>query len=89
MRRYLIKLKDAHDKSGLTTYAVAKKLGLNQNTARKYLTEYVETEMLPIYISRLAEFYGLNWRSPDVVEVIEEEAGGESPKIKTPLAVPA
>lgn len=89
MRRYLIKLKDAHDKSGLTPYAVAKKLGLNFNTVRKYLTNYVEADVLPIHISQIAEFYGLDWRSPDVVEVIEEEAGVETPKIKTPLAMPA
>ena len=85
MRRYLIKLKDAHDKSGLTTYAVAKKLGLNFNTVRKYLTNYIEAEVLPIYISQLAEFYGLDWRSSDVVEVIE---GEESPENETAL-VPA
>lgn len=85
MRRYLIKLKDVHDKSGLTTYAVAKKLGLNQNTVRKYVTSYVEAEMLPVYISKLAEFYGVDWRSPDVVEVIEGEESPENETAPVPI----
>lgn len=80
--RFIIRLKAAHDQTGLTAYAVAKELGLNQNTVRKYISEDVVAEMLPAYIVDLARFYGLELR--DVIQIIETD---EDPEIKTPLAV--
>lgn len=81
--RVLIKLKDAHEKSGLTAYAVAKELNLNANTVRKYVNQDNVMQYIPVHVIQLAEFYGVDWRSSEIVEVIEEE------EIKTPLAIPA
>lgn len=74
MRRFLIKLKDAHEEKGLTAYAVAKTLNMNWNTVSKYVTAYVETETLPVQVIELTEFYGLDWRDPAVIEVIVDES---------------
>lgn len=72
-KRYLIHLKDALKKSGLTPYSVAKQLGLNKNTVRKYLEQDVTAEYLPTHVIDIVEFLGLDWRNPDVIEVIEVE----------------
>lgn len=71
--RFLIKLKQAHENKGLTPYAVAKQLGLNQNTVRKYATEEIEADVLPAHVIQLANFYGVDWRDPAIIEVIADE----------------
>lgn len=82
MRKYRIRLKALHDKTGLTAYAVAKRAGITETTTRKYVySEEVISDTLPIAVTLLADFYGVDWR--DVVETFEEN------EIKTPLAVPA
>lgn len=87
--RFRIKLNEvsAADPRNLTPYAVAKRLGLNKNTVNKYLTEEVETDELLSHVLQLAEFFGADWRDPDVIEVIEE--GDVDEEIENPLAVPA
>lgn len=87
MSKFRIKLQTAHIKSGKTAYAVARDLNLNQGTVRKYATEIVETEWLPAHVIQLADYYGVDWRDPDVVEVIEEDS--EEDERKDLLAVPA
>ncbi len=72
MSKFRINLQPAHAKSGKTAYAVAKELGLNQNTVRKYATEIVVTDWLPAHVIQLADFYGVDWRDPLVVEVTED-----------------
>lgn len=72
-KRYIIHLRDALKKSGLTAYAVAKQLGLNKNTVHKYLVQDVTAEYLPAHVIDIAEFLGLDWRDPDVIEVIQVE----------------
>lgn len=86
-KRYVIHLKDALSKSGLTAYAVAKRLGLNKNTVNKYVKQDVVAEYLPAHVIDIVEFLGLDWRSPDVIEVIELEDGGETPENETALAL--
>lgn len=71
-RYFRIKLKDRHLPLGLTSYAVAKTLGINQNTVRKYLTEEITQSYLPADVIYIAKFFGLDWRDPSVVEVVEE-----------------
>ena len=99
-QRFLIKLREPHRKSGLTAYAVAKQLGLNQNTVRKYLTEDVIQQELPVHVVQLIQFYGLDWQDPAVVEIIEidDEVGEDTQRIipineegemQTPLAATA
>lgn len=84
-KRYVIHLRNALKKSGLTAYAVAKKLQLNKNTVRKYLSEDVVLEQLPSHVIDIVEFFGLDWRNPDVIEVIEVDDGVESPENETAL----
>jgi predicted transcriptional regulator len=71
---FKIKLKPAHDAKGLTAYAVAKALRLSQATVRKYVDakDGVTSSYVPAVVVRLAEFYGVDWRNPEIVEVIEE-----------------
>ena len=82
-KKFKIKLAEPHEQSGLTAYAVAKSLKLNQNTVRKYVSEDVIAEALYPHVIDLVEFYGLDWRDPNVVEVIEDAPEGQT---KTPLA---
>lgn len=86
-KRFLVKLKDHHDKTGLTPYAVAKQSGLNYNTVNKFVSSYVELDRLPAHVLTLIEFYGLDWHDPTVIEVLSEDK--PSGQIKTLLAVSA
>jgi len=76
--RFIIKLHEAHAKSGLTAYRVATDLGLNEGTVRKYLTGEVRAVFLPNHVLQLAEYYGLDWRDPSVIEVIDQTDKDES-----------
>lgn len=87
--RFLIKLATIHQKSGLTPYAVARKTGLNENTVRRYVTEDVYSERIYSHIVTLTDFYGVNWRDPNIIEWVADKTGKESPETKTPLAIPA
>lgn len=89
--KFKINLKAVHEKTTLTAYAVAKATGLSQATVRRYAYEDdVVLDYVPTTVVALANFYGVDWRSPDIVEVIEDGEEGESaPEIKTPLPVPA
>jgi len=85
MIKFRIKLQQAHKNSGKTAYKVAQDLGLNQNTVRKYATEEVVADWLPGHVISLAEYYGLDWRNPAVVEIVNVE----DPEMKSLLALPA
>ncbi|GIL09305.1 MAG: hypothetical protein BroJett033_8160 [Chloroflexota bacterium] len=82
--KFRVKLKAAHAATGLSPYAVAKRTGVAQNTVKKYVeVDEVITERLESSLLVLMAFYGVDWRSPSVVEVIEDE------ELKAPIAVPA
>ena len=84
--KIIIKLHEAHAKTGLSAYEVAKRLGLNEGTVRKYTSKEVTAEFLPNHVLQLIKFYGLDWRDPSVIEVIEPNDKDESSgKFKTPL----
>ncbi len=83
--RFLVKLKEPHEKSGFSAYEVAKRLGLNASTVRKWVSKNVEAEFLPDHVLKIVHFYGLDWRDPSVIEVIEVESEA-SGKLKTLLA---
>ncbi len=70
-RRFRIHLDEAHRKTGLTVYAVAKQLGLNQNTVRKYVSAGVECELIAPDVAMLAAFYGV--ALADAVELVEAD----------------
>lgn len=93
-RRFLIKLQKAHEDFGWSTYAVAKELGLAYNTVNKYVSSNVISDTLPTQVIQLAEFYGVDWKDPAVVEVIEDSDDTQpitpiDEQIETPLIVPA
>jgi hypothetical protein len=73
MKKFLIKLKHLHDKSGMTAYAVGKATGIHENTVRMFVSEDVVRQSVSIQVVKLAEFYGADWQDPDVVEVVEVE----------------
>ena len=84
--RFLIKLAAIHQKSGLTPYAVARETGLNENTVRKYVTEDVFSERIYSHIVTLTDFYGVDWRDPNIIEWVADKQGiEESPETKTAL----
>ena len=84
---FRIKLKGVHLRHNMTYYAVGKALGINQNTVRKYLSDNVEQSYLPADVARIIEFFGLDWRDPSVVEIVDIEDDEE--EHKTLLAAPA
>lgn len=70
---FRIRLKPAHDKSGLSFYRVAKDTGLSNTTVRKYCDiEYVDSSRIPLVVVELAKYYGVDWRSDEVIELIED-----------------
>lgn len=72
--KFIVKLKAVHEASGYSRYRVAKDTGLSLNTVKKYLAEEtVECGYLPMQVIQMANFYGVDWRDPAVVELIEEE----------------
>lgn len=86
--KIVIKLHDAHLKSGLTAYEVAKRLGLNETTVRKYTSKEVTAEFLPNHVLQLVKFYGLDWSDPNVIEIVdtEDESSGQEKTLLAALA---
>jgi hypothetical protein len=71
--KFRIKLKDAHKESGLSPWAVAKKVGLAQNTVRKYVeSDFIDAEKIDADLIALIEFCGRDWRDPSVIEVLRD-----------------
>ncbi len=70
---FRIRLRDAHQRSGLSAYAVGKRTGIAQNTIRKYiLQESVIAYHLEGQLIDLIGFYGEDWRDPAIIEVITD-----------------
>lgn len=89
--KLLIKLKAVHEASGRSQYSVAKATGISLNTVKKYIGNKVEGEgveagYLPIEVIALCKHYGVDWRDPAIVEVIEAD---DEDELKAPLAIPA
>lgn len=70
-RKFKIQLKNAHEEKGLTVYAIAKQLKLSQTTVRKYIDQAVLSSYLPTVVIDLANFYGVDWRDPSIVDVVD------------------
>jgi len=83
--KFIINLKDAHEKTGLSGYAVAKQTSVTENTVRKYADQVVESNVMPIAVIILADFYGVDWRNEEIVKVITEALDNKSGNEKTPL----
>lgn len=87
VRRFRIRLRGAHQSKGTSVYRVSKDTGIAQNTVRKYIeAPSVIADYIPVTVVRLAEYYGVDWRNPDVIEVVEE---GSTPENSAPLLATA
>jgi len=83
--KFAIRLKKAHDATGLTYYAVWKATGVAQNTVSKYVAEdIVIADRIEPPVIRLAEFYGLNWRDSSVIDIVREDAEDSGEKNRLP-----
>jgi sugar diacid utilization regulator len=87
-KRFVIRLHTAHDGS-LSPYAVAQKLNISENTARKYMEEEIVSKTLRLAVIHMAELFGVDWKDSHIVKVIEVEEPDESGQKKTPLAATA
>jgi len=84
-KRFIIRLKEPHERSGLTIYAVAKRANVAFNTVKKYVTADVESMYLPNHVIQICDALGVDWHDPAIVEIVETE----DPHIKSLLTVPA
>lgn len=73
--KFRIKLKDVHENSGLTYYRVARQTGITHNTVQKYAEAIVEQHSLPAQVLVMCKFYGVDWRDPAIVEVVNNGNG--------------
>lgn len=78
-RKFLIKLNAVHDQSEKSVYRVTKDTGLVYNTVKRYVTNVVEAELLSRDVIKLAEYYGVDWRDPAVIEIIDDETADTRP----------
>ena len=70
--KFVIRLREAHRRSGLSAYMVAKRTGIAQNTVRKYiLPESVIADRIESLVYDLTKLYGVDWRDPSIIDVIE------------------
>lgn len=87
---FKIKLKHIHDKyadeHGITAYGVAKRTGIHENTVRMFVSDDVIRQSVSIQVVKLCEFYGVDWKNPDIVEVIEVDEDFEQGQEETLLA---
>jgi len=89
--KILVKLKAVHARSGLSQYSIAKDTGISINTVKRYIGSKapdagVEVSYIPIEVIALCKHYGVDWRDPAIVEVIEADDEDET---EAPLAIPA
>lgn len=76
--KYIIRLKSAHDKTGLTPYMVGKQTGVAINTVDKYASaDSVEVDQLNVAIAALCDFYGVEFHEAVQVKRIDD------PELKT------
>lgn len=71
-QRFVIKLHQVHRERGLSVYRVAKSTGINKNTVLKYLANGdIIIGRLESHVLELAKFYGVDWRDPAIIDVVE------------------
>ena len=73
--KFVIRLQDAHNKKRVTPYRVWKETGVQKNTVKRYAeNKEVVLDFLPSTAIILANYYGVDWRDPAIVDVIGEAA---------------
>lgn len=76
--RFIVRLRETHIASGLSKYRVARDNNVSDNTVSKYVDEdFVSFGQLPTQVVKLCEYYGVDWRDPTIVEVIDDSSEDE------------
>lgn len=79
--KFRVSLKQVHEQTGLTHYAVAKRANVAINTVVRYTEkDVIELDRIESSLVRLLDAYGLDWRNPAVVEIVDCD---ENPEIKS------
>ena len=78
---FKVNLREAHKRSGKSKYQVQQDTGLAYNTIVRYVdSSGVFLKGIPKTVLTLCDYYGVDWRNPEIVELIEdEETESESP----------
>jgi hypothetical protein len=85
-RSFKVKLQKVHEQADVSGFAVSKAIGASYNTVLKYISnEEVVVDYLHYTVLALCDFYGVDWRDPEIIEVVTESEGENAPDIKTPL----
>ena len=70
--RFVIRLKGAHQASGQSYAEVKRAIGnISPTTVGYYASQERISKRVPIEVIQMAEHYGVDWRDPAIVEVIE------------------
>lgn len=76
--KFVVRLREAHLASGLSKYRVARDNKVSDNTISKYVDEdFVSFGQLPTQVIKLCEYYGVDWRDPQIVQIIEDGSEDE------------
>lgn len=71
---------------GLTIYRIAKDTGVSFNFVKKFAAGDVKTPYVTSEVVQLCKYFKLDWRNPEIVELMENKEDDSSGQIKTPLA---
>ena len=71
--KFKVKLKGIHEESDITLYRVSKDTNLPLNTVKRYAKHEPIISRLEATVLTLCEYYGVDWRDPEIVEVIDED----------------
>jgi hypothetical protein len=72
--KFRVRLKDVHQATGLSLWAVHKNSGVALNTVKKYVTpQDLVADRIEGALVSLLKFYKLNWRDPSVIEELQVE----------------
>lgn len=70
---YIVKMKAVHEESGLSSYRVAKDLGIQIHTVLNYTkNDEVEVAHVSDAVAMMADYYGYKWH--ELVEWIDPNA---------------
>lgn len=76
--KFVVKLRQTHLASGLSKYRVSKDTGIAMNTVVKYVdVDAVEVGQLPNAVLQLIRYYGVDWRDPNIIEVVDDQEAEE------------
>ena len=82
--KFVVRLKEAHENTGLSSYMVSKHTGISINMIERYAkNDAIQLDRLNVAVIALADFYGVEFY--DAVQVVKVE-DDESPENETLVA---